>query len=187
MLNGAVTNRYARALFAAAGDADQVEAVDQALQMVAQAVRAVPDLLTVLVHPVLPVDEKTRVLESIFGDAVPPLLQRLLRLLFVRERGEYIQALAVAFHNLANESRGRLQIELESAESLDEEQLHGITSIVGSQLDKSVSAEVTVRPELIAGYKLRIGNRVIDATLKGMLTDFAHTLSGGRVGKEGQL
>ncbi len=187
MLNGAVTHRYARALFEAAEGVGQVETIDQALQMIAAAVRAAPDLQTVLEHPLLAVDEKSGVVERIFGDAVQPLLNRFLRLLFVRGRSEYIEAVAAAFHQLANESRGRLQVKLESAEDLDEEQLHSITSIVGSQLGKSVSAEVTVKPELLAGYKLRVGNRVIDATLKGMLTDFAHKLSGGRVGKEGQL
>ena len=186
-MNGAVTHRYARALFEAAADTEQVEAVDQILQTVAEAVRATPDLQMALEHPLLTADEKSGVVERIFGDAAQPLLYRFLRLLFVRGRSEYIHAVAAAFHQLANESRGRLQVELESAEDLDGDQLHSITSIVGSQLGKSVSAEVSVRPELLAGYRLRLGNRVIDATLKGMLTDFAHKLSGGRVGKEGRL
>lgn len=185
-MSGAVTNRYARALFAAADAEGKAEAVDQALQTVAKALRDAPDFQSLLNHPVLPAEKKTAIVTHIFGDRLGPVLYRFLTLLFIRGRSEYIAEIAAAFHELSNESNGRLEVALESARDLTQDQVDSITSTVGAKLGKRVTAVVRVRPELLAGYKLRIGNRVIDATLKGMLTDFTRKLADSRVSEEGQ-
>lgn len=187
MLIGAITKRYARAVFEAAVSAGRVEAVDQGLQLVSSTLLQDKQTRAAMENPVVAVSDKTALVQQVFASTIDPLALRTVLLLIVRGRSEYIGAVADAFHARALESEGRMQVELETAEPIEEQQLATITSTVGARLGKVVTARVTDKPELLAGYKLRIGNYVIDATLKGMLTDFTHKLSVDRFGKEGLL
>ncbi|MCY0876650.1 MAG: ATP synthase F1 subunit delta [Firmicutes bacterium] len=187
MLIGTITQRYARAVFEAAVAADRVEAIDQGLQLMSWTLMQDSKARAVMENPVVPEKAKTSLVQQVFGNTIDPLALRTVLLLIIRGRSEYIRAVADAFHARALESEGRMQVELETAEPIAEQQLATITTTVGARLGKVVTARVTDKPELLAGYKLRIGNYVIDATLKGMLTDFTHKLSVDRFGKEGLL
>jgi len=187
MLIGAITQRYARAAFDAAEAASAAKTVDEGLQLVKTTLLNEPKARSLLENPVIAQADKLALVQQAFGAAIHPLALRTLEILLHRGRSEYIDAIAQEFHARALASEGRMQVELETAEPIAQEQLATITTTVGARLGKVVTARVTDKPELLAGYKLRIGNYVIDATLKGMLTDFTHKLSVDRFGKEGLL
>ena len=180
MLSGAVTKRYARGLFLAAQADGRIEAVDGELKRVADALKENPDLKSVLEHPVVAPEVKTRLVRAVFGEALHPLVARFLGMLFTRRRSGYIEALQRAYHELADEAQGRASVRVETASPLTAEQLAATVARLQEALHREVRAEVQVNPDLIAGYRLRIGNRIVDATVKGALAQFGAGLLGGR-------
>jgi len=185
MLSGSITRRYARALFDAAAERNALEGVAESFVQFAQTVVGHAELRAVLENPTVAQDKKLQIVQAVFEDGLHPFVSRMLEILFERGRSDYMIDVAQDFHELADERQGRMEVQLETAAPLGDEQLASITATVGSRLHKTVTAHVTQRPELLAGYKLRIGNHVIDATLKGMLTGFSQKLSVNRLGKEG--
>ena len=181
MLNGSVTERYTEGLFQAARNQGAVDQVDVSLGLVAQALQDIAQLRALLEHPVITPEEKAGIVAQSFGDALHPVVLTFLRLLFVRKRSAYIGAVREAFHAKANENRGRVEVYLESARELSQAQFDRITHDLEGATQKQIEAHVSVDPDLIAGYRLRLGNRIVDASISGFLSQFSDALSGRRV------
>lgn len=181
MLIGAVTERYTQGLFMAAQSAGAVDEVDNGLAQVAEALRAQPGFRQFIGHPVIAAGVKENVVKNVFGETLHALLQRFLRLLFERGRSDYIEAIQRSFHDRATAARGQVEVRLESAMAFEPAALSRIVGDLAGALGKQVEARVVIRPELIAGYRIQLGNRIVDATVQGALSQFGARLSANRV------
>lgn len=187
MLNGAVTNRYTEGLYLAATEHGLAEVVDENLTAFVAVLHQHPELKELLEHPMVSTDAKDSVIANVFGDSLDPVVKRFLRILFVRRRIQYIETIQSAFHARLDEAKGRIQVLVETARPMTEARLTEFREQVAKSLQKQVEPKVTVNPDLIAGYRLQIGNRVLDATLKGALSQFSDRLLVNGAVKEGTL
>ncbi|MCL6548510.1 MAG: ATP synthase F1 subunit delta [Alicyclobacillus sp.] len=176
MLSGSVTNRYTRGLFAYAKAHGVVDQVDASLEALARALEEHPELKAFIEHPLVEAADKTALLKNVFGDQLDPVVLNFLHILFVRKRAEYVTAIYQRFHQLAQEAKGFVEVLVEAAASLSDEQVRHIERKLGEALHKQVKAEVQVVPGLIAGCRIRLGDRVIDATVRGALDQFSQRL-----------
>lgn len=181
MLTGAVTQRYTQGLMQAAREAGAVDEVDAALARIAGAVRDHPDFRKFIEHPVIAAEDKEKVIKSVFTDIRSDLPLRFLRLLFERRRSPYIGAIQRSFHELAAAARGQAEVRLETAMPFAPEALSRIVRELGVALGKQVEARVEIKPELIAGYRIQLGNRIVDATVKSALSQLGARLAACRV------
>lgn len=181
MINGAVTNRYTQGLYEAAAAGQVVDQVDASLRLVAETIESNPELRTVLAHPVVTGAEKVELLNKVFGDKLDSFTSRFLQVLFTRKRGNYVGAIYERFHELAESAKGKITVQVESAEPLTEAQVKELEKTLSAALHKTAQAEITVSKDLLAGFRVQVGNRVLDATLRGKLDQFKHQLqSAGR-------
>jgi F-type H+-transporting ATPase subunit delta len=203
MLSGVVTNRYTRGLFAVAKARGAAERVDRGLTLVAQLLRADARLKAIIEHPLIEPNDKLQALTGILNDAmnstlvgrlknlftdpVDPLVLKFLEVLFSRGRSEYVGAIADRFHEMVEADKGRVQVDVETAMKLTDEDKQALERKLSEALGREVHARIQVNPDLIAGYRIRLGNRVIDATVKGALAQFDERLLAGAAGKEGTL
>lgn len=186
MTSGPVTNRYTEGLFRYASSQGAVDAVDTSLKAMADLIADHPQLQTVINHPLIAAEAKLKAVTAVMGDTLDPLVARFLRLLFERGRGAYVSAIYARFHQLAEAARGEASVDVTSAMALSDEQLTGIEQQLGRALGKRVHASLTIDPDLIAGCRIRVDDRVIDASIRGALAQFTQKLAGGAV-KEGTL
>jgi F-type H+-transporting ATPase subunit delta len=177
MVSGAVTNRYTQGLYQMALAHGLVDVVDDSLSMISTTVKAHADFKSLLEHPLVLPDAKVSAIQGVFGESVDPVVYRFLRLLFHRNRSTYLVSVAHRFHQLSQESKGRVTVEIESAQTMTDDSLAALCSELSAKLKKIVHAEVKVNPALIAGYRVKVGNRVMDATISGALTQFRNRLS----------
>jgi F-type H+-transporting ATPase subunit delta len=185
MLSGAVTNRYTQGFYAMADEHGVVEAVDRSLTLLADAISANPELKSLVEHPLISTDVKVKAISGIFDQNLDPVVYRFLHILFARGRSGYVVSIARRFHQLALDAEGRVSVSIESANPLSEEATKSLTDQLSTVLNKKVDAVVEVKPELIAGYRIKVGNRVLDATILGALTQFRDKLATASSGKEG--
>ncbi|QSO47593.1 ATP synthase F1 subunit delta [Alicyclobacillus mengziensis] len=185
MLSGTVTNRYTEGLYGAAKDSGVVDAVDISLQEIANVLDSNPDFRVFLEHPVIPSEAKSQLVKEVFGQSVHPLCVRFLDVLIERKRTAYVRAVVEAFHNRAEQDRGSVIVHVETALPLSDDEAQVIRQKLASALNKEPQTIVEVNPELIAGYRFRVGNRVIDATVRGALQQFAQKLTASGAVEEG--
>ena len=80
-------------------------------------------------------------------------------------------SIATYFRELWDEERGIARAAVRSAVALDERQREQIVQQLSEQTGKSVEIEVTVEPALIGGAVIRIGDRLIDGSMRRRLRD----------------
>ncbi len=187
MLNGSVTRRYAQALFLAGQQEGTTKTLDEALHLVTSAVNATKEAAQFFDHPYIAAKDKIVVIDQLFTNGMPKVLERLLDLLYTRKRSKYVASIYHAFHAMYEEAAGQVSVLLETAREMQDSELHAVQQSLESVLVKKVSIDVRQSPYLLAGYRLRIGNRVVDASLRNSLNQFSHRLSHLRVVKEGNL
>lgn len=182
MLSGVVTNRYTAGLYAFTEAHGATKVVDESLQLLANTLAQHPDFETLLNHPLIKGEDKLKAVKAVFGEALDPVVFRFLNVLFNRKRAAYVRAVAERFHELTEIARGEVMVEVETATPLEAADVDALAAKIGQAVNKQVSANVTVNPDLIGGYRLRVGNRVLDATVQGALKQFAEQLRATSVG-----
>lgn len=98
------------------------------------------------------------------------------RVLAENERLGVLPEIATAFEALRNAHEGVLDAHIGSAYPLTDGQVDDIVATLASKYGKRVKASVTVEPDLIGGVSIRIGDEVIDASVRGKLAQMASAM-----------
>ena len=159
--------RYAEAAFDVAQQDGDLDGWLSDLQV---AVDALQDSQTsaYFKDPSVAIERKMEALERGFSSARPHVLN-LLRVLVSRHRLHLLPAILQEFQELERQARGIVEAEITVARELDENE----RARIGVQLDELTGRTVEVRtrvdPSILGGVVVRIGDRLIDASVAGRL------------------
>jgi F-type H+-transporting ATPase subunit delta len=161
---------YAKALIGAGEKAGNTEQLLTELDsIVYDVLQELPALAQTLESPRVPLEAKERVLTSAFGGkATAPLLD-FLKVVARRGRFDCLPAIAKSARHQFNQARGRVEVLVQSAETLDEKAIEELTSTLKKQLGREVELQLGVDAELIGGLVVRVGDTVYDGSLSNRL------------------
>ena len=163
---------YAKALLAVVEDQapERKEAVADELDVVAAAFAAVPEFERVLVTPMIPVDTKTAILDSVLDALeIEEPVRRFLHVVQHHYRMQHIADIAETYRKLVDQSLGRVRARVETVVPLDESERRRLVEVVSAVEGATVVADFQARPELLGGFRLQVGSRVFDGSLAGEL------------------
>jgi F-type H+-transporting ATPase subunit delta len=169
MLGGAVAKRYAEALFSIAQDQNNIQGIEADLSVIVTALEEYPDLKRILQHPAISPAVKKQQVAELFEKAVSATVLNFVRLLLDRRRENELPKIYEQFVQMADQARGQVKAHIETAFPLDETELKGLAEKLGAVCGKQLDVSSSVNEELIAGARLKVGDRVIDASVKGQL------------------
>ncbi len=173
-----LTKRYARALYAKAAERSEQGAIHARLQATEAAVRAEPRLLEMLKHPGLPVERKVRMLQQVVGGDAQgrEMFERFLTLVLTKGRQHVLEAAAEAFLELWDADRNVVRAEVATVSALSSIQMQKLQQALAELTGSSVELDVSIDRSLIGGVAVRLGDRVIDGTIRGKLTRLSERL-----------
>jgi len=169
MLNQAVARRYARALFDLAREKGLVDQVDREVGMVVSIAEANPHFNAVLGDVLIAPEVKRDLFEKLFSGKVSTLVMNFLLVVVVKRREGFLPHIYRAYLDLANEARGIVEVEVRSAIPLPEETVERLTQKLTAHLGKSVKFQTQVAPEIIGGLVVRVGDELMDGSVKTRL------------------
>lgn len=146
-----------------------LERIHQDLKVIGEIFESNKDFSLVLNHPALSPDDKKELLLKTFDGRVDGITLRLIKLLAERRRLELLPYLEKPFLELLRERQGIVGCELACAQTLTDSQVQDIKTRLTKQLGKRIEMEVAVDPTLLGGVVLKLGDQVIDGSLKGKL------------------
>jgi F-type H+-transporting ATPase subunit delta len=173
----AVVRRYVRALFNTAQQAGVVDQVEEDLRSVDQVIRGSSRLSRALGAPTISTDQKKELMARAFA-GVNPLTLRFLLLVLDRRRQAFLPAVHAEFRRLANEARNILPVEVSSAVPLEAAEQERLAAALAARTGKTIRLEVTHRPELIGGLIVRMGDTILDGSVKTKLDQLHARLLG---------
>ncbi|CAI8166348.1 MAG: ATP synthase F1 subunit delta [Prochlorococcus sp.] len=165
-----ITTPYAEAFLQVAASRKEVdEVVDQA-KAVLELWNNCPALSEAMASPVLEVESKKAALEKLFTDQVTPSFLNLLKLLADRQRIGVLDAVLERMLELYREQRNIALATVTSASALSEDQQNDLQSKVKAVAGTdNVEINLKVDPDLIGGFVVSVGSKVIDASLAGQV------------------
>jgi F-type H+-transporting ATPase subunit delta len=123
----------------------------------------------VLDNPSVPLREREDLVGRLVDRRVAKPVANLARLLVRRGRTGLLPAISVEFHRLLNEERGVVQALVTSAKPLDRDDRDAVREKVEAMTGEKVELQDEVDESLIGGLTVRIGDRLLDASIRGRL------------------
>lgn len=168
---------YAKALLGASEKAGETAAVLEGLQsLVDDVLEQAPGLQATLASPRVPLDAKEKMLDSAFAGRMAPTLLTFLKVVCRRGRFDCLRAILLATRQQYNELRGRVEVQLTSADALSAADLEATTNQLRAALGRDVDLQVKIAPELIGGLVIRVGDTVYDGSLANRLKQLRNDL-----------
>jgi F-type H+-transporting ATPase subunit delta len=105
-----------------------------------------------------------------------PMVANLIGLLVSRQAQSLLPHLITAYGELLNASLGRVQAQVTSSVPLSSEQQTRLRETLRKMLDKDVALEMDVDADIIGGMVIRVGDQVIDGSVRTRLETLKHRL-----------
>jgi F-type H+-transporting ATPase subunit delta len=175
----ASARRYANAAFSVASASGDYDAWLNVLNEFARILR-MPSARTILLSPAVPTSEKTAAIDRLLPSA-SPMIRHFLHILADRDRIDVVPGIAEALRDLINVKRGIVTAEVTTAIPLDRDMQRLVTQRLAAHLGREPD-KVTIRsrvdPTIIGGVVARIGDQLIDDSVRGRLGRLRRTLAG---------
>ncbi len=159
---------YAQALFQAAQAADKLDEVHEQLDAFADAMNESNDMRVFFFSPYFSSTEKRDAIKASVSGAADELVN-FLELLAEKHRMPAIFHIRRRFDDLWAEAKKRLEVTLTSAVELDSDVVDKVGAEIERQTDREIDMTADVDPEILGGLVLKVGNRVLDASLRSKL------------------
>jgi F-type H+-transporting ATPase subunit delta len=159
---------YARSLFEVAKEHDKLDVVREQLGEVADAIAEQRDLQVFFFSPYFSSDEKVDGLGRALEDADETVLN-FLTLLIEKHRMPVLFRIRREFDALWEEENRLLPVQVTSAIDLDESTVRQIGDAIGEQTGRRIELTSEVDPDILGGIVLRVGNSILDASIRNRL------------------
>jgi F-type H+-transporting ATPase subunit delta len=170
-----VARRYAQAYFDLAQEAGEIEAWGQELAEVA-AMLSDPEVARALANPRLRAEQRAALVASLL-EGRSRHVGNLVRLLLERGRIAALPLVVTHYRRLADRASGVLRAEVIAAVPVDEAAAQLIKRTLTERLGGEVQTEVRQDPGIIGGLVIRIGDRVIDGSVRTRLQQLRAALA----------
>ncbi|WP_414652821.1 F0F1 ATP synthase subunit delta [Hansschlegelia sp.] len=165
-----MAGRYASALFDLAKEQGAVDAVSADLETLARLLDESEDLRRLTRSPVFSAEDQERAVAAVLAKAgLGATTTNFVRLVARNRRLFAIEPMIRGFRALAAADRGAMTAEVTVAEPLTDARRSALTAALRDVTGKTVEFDVKVDPKILGGLVVRLGSRMIDASLKTKL------------------
>ena len=182
MTSNIVARRYARALFTLGKrtSLQELEKNAAALESIRAAVAASPDLAQVFRSPVFSVGDKAAIIKALakklkFGGTI----LNFCLLLADKKRLSSLEGIAEEYSALLDAEKGVMRGQLLTAVPLQDEHKQALVAKLEKQAKRTLLLNFGVSPEILGGVVLKVGDQVMDASLRAQLSILKDTIKRG--------
>lgn len=180
MKNLAISRRYAKALLLIGKTDGKTEAYRKELADVSGIIAGDKALEQAISNPLYEVADRKKVLRALIGRLdLSQAMRSFLLLLFDKGRIGVLGSINDFYQRMADELEGVVRAGLVSAVALSSETVEKIRSALSKKTGKEVLLEVEQDPSLIGGIVTRIGDLVLDGSIKTQLLNMRESLKRG--------
>ncbi|HJS32622.1 MAG TPA: F0F1 ATP synthase subunit delta [Alphaproteobacteria bacterium] len=165
-----LAGRYATALYELADEAKALDAVAGDLAQLKTMIAGSADLRQMISSPLVPRDQQAKAMLGVVERAgLNDLTRRFVGAVAKNRRLYRMTAIIDAFNAILAERRGEMTAEITSAKPLSSVQADAVGAALRGALGRKVTVDLKVDPRLIGGLKVKVGSRLVDASLASKL------------------
>ena len=180
MKNLKIARRYAKALLIIGKEDDKAESYKEELGRFSDLITREKELEQAITNPLYDVGGRKKVLQAVIDKlSISKVMSSFLLLLFDKGRFGYLSDINEFYKKLADELKGIVRASLVSAAELSSETVEKIRTTLSKKTGKDIILEVEQDPSLIGGIVSRIGDLVLDGSIKTQLLNMRESLKRG--------
>jgi len=164
-----VSNTYAQALFEVALELDNLDQIREELGFVSETFKSHPEFYEVFRTPKINKEERKDIIIKVFGEQVSTEVMNFLKILIDKRRGTAIGGIYSEFVDMVDDHKGVVKAVVESAVELTDDEQKTLTEKLAKVTGKEIRLSALVNPEIIGGLVVKIGDKVIDGSVKNRL------------------
>ncbi|MGL4425327.1 MAG: ATP synthase F1 subunit delta [Cetobacterium sp.] len=172
MIGNQIGKRYAEAIYNVAEQKNEVKSIYEVLNSVMELFKTDVDFKNFITHPLIKENEKKEILKKVFSDSN----EGLEILFYILEKGRIseIREIVAEYVKLDYAKNRILNVEATFALSLTEEQKEKLSKNLENKTGKKIKLVVKVDKSLIGGGIIKIGDEVIDGSIRKQLETLTH-------------
>ncbi|MBG94801.1 MAG: hypothetical protein CL793_06065 [Chloroflexi bacterium] len=156
--------RYADAIFEIAQDRNNIADWTTNLETLVSVLQN-SDFLDLLESPKVKEEDKMTAIQAVLSGE-DPLLRNLMSLLTVRNDLRIASAILDQYRVAADEALGQETADVTTAVELTNDEKQKLSQALSSMVGKAINLNLKVDPDIVGGFRARVGDRLIDGTLK---------------------
>lgn len=176
--NGLIAQRYAQSLVEIVNDGKlSYEKISADFNLIKSTLAQSKDLDTFLTNPLISNEDKKEILTEIFSKEIDSLMLNFLKVLVDKNRfqvfGEIVDSYNLTLDKINKVSR----VKIVSAVQLSENLKDKLKEKLENKLQKTVTLDWEIDSEIIAGLVIKMGDNIVDTSLKHKLEDLSKSIS----------
>jgi F-type H+-transporting ATPase subunit delta len=172
MHNPRLAGRYAKSLIDLAIEQNTLEETNKDVRLLKAIIVGNPDFGNVLRSPIINSDKKEQIINTIINGRVGKLMGLFIQLLIRKTRESNLPEILIAFIQQYNGLKNIHHVKLTTAVPLSAETEQALAQRVKQQLNVSeIELETVVNNDLIGGFQLEVGGKLVDASVQRDLAD----------------
>ena len=180
MISTRIAIRYAKALLSIGREDGQAETYKEELEGFAKLLEENEELEMAISNPLYGAENRKHVLRAVLERFAPSEVMRsFLLLLFDKGRIQYVKDICAFYERLTDELANIVRADLVSAVEMPEESIERIRAALSEKTGKEVRMEARVDPGLIGGVVTKIGDLVLDGSVRTQLISLKESLQRG--------
>lgn len=169
MNEGIITSRYAKSLYQTAEEDKVTDSVRKDILLLIDTIMESPEFNSFLESPVMKESQKTKIIDDIFAGNVHELTLSFLKLLFKNKRELYLHPICLSFLHYYKIDKGITEASITTAFPIHEDFHVEVKNFIKKKFKLDLELIKHIDPSLIGGFKLKFGDRQIDASVSSKL------------------
>lgn len=165
MKNMKIGRRYAEAIYEIANERNKIKEIYEVLNNLMVLFKENLEFKNLLTNPLVSISEKEQFLSEIFNETEKDILNIVFYIL-EKDRLETIRSIVTEYLKIYYEKNSIMDVKAIFTRELTEEQKNKLIEKIEKQTNKKVNLEVAIDSSIIGGGVLKIGDRVIDGSIK---------------------
>jgi F-type H+-transporting ATPase subunit delta len=178
--NWRLSKRYARALFTLGKEEDFLQEYGTELEEFTRYCRENPEFWQAVSNPIFAVEDRKNVLQFVLDrSAFSVVIKNFLRLLLDKDRIGNIEEITFYYNRLTDELSNIAHAEIITARPFKEKTLEKVLKTLEELTSRKIIPDVKIIPDLIGGIIVKIGDLVLDGSVKAQLEGLKESFKRG--------
>jgi len=166
MPNPRLASRYAKSLMDLALEKGELEKIFADMQWLQQVIKSSREFANLLRSPIIKIDKKEKIMDAIIGSRVTNITSLFVRLLIAKGRESNLPEIITSFISQYKQHKNIHPVKLTTATPINENLKKAIIDQIKKTSDmQNIELETVVNEDLIGGFVLESGDKLIDASI----------------------
>ena len=172
-----VSKTYAEALFEVALEENKVDLFLDEINFVTETLKLHSELYELFKSPLIRVEEKKNIVKEVFSGKLSKEMNNFLKVIMDKRRGSSIEQIKWEYERIVNDHKGIVEAVAITAIPLADKEKIILQNKLTSLTEKTVKLTNEIDEKVVGGVLVKIGDKVIDGTIKGRLEEIKEGLS----------